>query len=248
MEIVKNHASVCSGYGAAEIAAARLGWNNMFCCEIDSHCRNILSYYNPNTIIYGDIHNVDFRIWRGKLDILTGGFPCQDFSYAGIQSGLLGKQGRIYFEMLRATDETRVPLVIWENVPGVRKYLPTIIQTFAEIGYSLSWHNIRASWFGLPHERERVFGVAFNSDCFGLEEIQIQARIIEKEIYKASKREFSRATSRQVQLENYAEFLRMDDGVSSGVCAAQIHAYGNSIVPEIIYTIFKSLTNENKNS
>ena len=77
------HASVFSGIGGPEVAATMLGWENLFHCEINPFGRQVLDYWYPNAESYDDITTTDFSKWRGRVDVLTGGFPCQPFSYAG---------------------------------------------------------------------------------------------------------------------------------------------------------------------
>lgn len=85
------HASLFSGIGGPEVAAAMMGWENAFHCEINPFGRAVLEYWFPNSKSYEDITKTDFREWRGKIDILTGGFPCQPFSYAGKRGGTRGR-------------------------------------------------------------------------------------------------------------------------------------------------------------
>ena len=77
------HASLFSGIGGAELAASWLGWTNVFHCEIQEFQRKVLEYWFPNSVSYEDITKTDFSEWRGHIDVLTGGFPCQPFSVAG---------------------------------------------------------------------------------------------------------------------------------------------------------------------
>ena len=81
------HGSLFSGIGAAEIAAEMLGWENVFHCEINPFGRKVLEYWFPNSDSYEDITKTDFSQYRGQIDVLTGGFPCQPFSYAGKRGG-----------------------------------------------------------------------------------------------------------------------------------------------------------------
>ena len=81
------HASLFSGIGGPEVAAAMLGWENVFHCEINEFGRNVLEYWFPESDSYEDITKTDFRKYRGTIDVLTGGFPCQPFSYAGRRGG-----------------------------------------------------------------------------------------------------------------------------------------------------------------
>lgn len=77
-----NHASLFSGIGGFDLAAREVGWNNVFQCEIDPFCQSVLKYYFPKTVLYEDIKRTDFTSWKGKIDVLTGGFPCQPFFFS----------------------------------------------------------------------------------------------------------------------------------------------------------------------
>ena len=112
------HASLFSGIGGPEIAAAMMGWVNVFHCEINPFGRQILEYWFPNSDSYDDITKTDFRQYRGTIDVLTGGFPCQPFSYAGKRKGQADDR-YLWPEMLRVIDEIRPTWVIGENVAGI---------------------------------------------------------------------------------------------------------------------------------
>lgn len=81
------HASVFSGIGGPEVAASMLRWINAFHCEINPFGKRVLDYWYPNAESYDDITTTDFSKWRGRVDVFTGGFPCQPFSYAGRRRG-----------------------------------------------------------------------------------------------------------------------------------------------------------------
>lgn len=112
------HASLFSGIGGPEVAAAMMGWENAFHCEINPFGRAVLEYWFPNSKSYEDITKTDFREWRGKIDILTGGFPCQPFSYKGKRGGREDER-YLWPEMLRVIDEVRPTWVVGENVAGI---------------------------------------------------------------------------------------------------------------------------------
>ena len=95
-----------------------MGWENAFHCEINPFGRAVLEYWFPNSKSYEDITKTDFREWRGKIDILTGGFPCQPFSYAGKRGGREDER-YLWPEMLRVIDEVRPTWVVGENVAGI---------------------------------------------------------------------------------------------------------------------------------
>lgn len=112
------HASVFSGIGGPEVAAAMLGWRNLFHCEINPFGRKVLEYWFPESDSYADITKTDFKRYRGKVDVLTGGFPCQPFSYAGKRGGQTDDR-YLWPEMLRVIDEVRPTWVVGENVAGI---------------------------------------------------------------------------------------------------------------------------------
>jgi len=112
------HASLFSGIGAPEIAAEMLGWENAFHCEINPFGRKVLEYWFPKSKSYENIITTDFREWNGKIDIPTGGFPCQPFSFAGKRKGAEDDR-YLWPQMLRAINEIRPTWVIGENVNGI---------------------------------------------------------------------------------------------------------------------------------
>jgi len=112
------HASLFSGIGGPEVAAAMLGWENVFHCEINGFGRKVLEYWFPQSDSYEDITKTDFSKYRGTIDVLTGGFPCQPFSYAGKRGGQQD-QRYLWPEMLRVINEVRPTWVIGENVAGI---------------------------------------------------------------------------------------------------------------------------------
>ena len=112
------HASLFSGIGGPEVAAQMLGWDNLFHCEINPFGRRVLEYHFPNSVSYEDIKKTDFSQWRGRVDVLTGGFPCQPFSYAGKRAGAEDDR-YLWPEMLRAISECQPTWVVGENVSGI---------------------------------------------------------------------------------------------------------------------------------
>lgn len=112
------HASVFSGIGGPEVAATMLGWENLFHCEINPFGRQVLDYWYPNSKSYEDITTTDFTEWRGRVDVLTGGFPCQPFSYAGRRRGAEDDR-YLWPSMYRVIDEIQPTWVVAENVAGI---------------------------------------------------------------------------------------------------------------------------------
>lgn len=113
------HASLFSGIGGDFRAADWAGWQNLFHCEINPFCRRVLEYHYPNSKSYDDITKTDFTPWRGKVTVLTGGFPCQPFSLAGRRKGA-DDDRYLWPQMLRAIREIQPAWVVGENVNGIR--------------------------------------------------------------------------------------------------------------------------------
>lgn len=160
-----NHASLFSGMGGFDLAAEWMGWVNVFNCEVDPFCRKILSYYWPNTKSYGKIEETDFTIWRGGVDILTGGFPCQPFSTAGKRKGT--KDDRyLWPEMLRAVREIQPHYVVAENVHGLINMqqgmvFEKVCSDLENEGYQVQPYILPAAAINAPHRRDRVWIAAY---------------------------------------------------------------------------------------
>ena len=112
------HASVFSGIGGPEVAATMLGWDNLFHCEINPFGRKVLDYWYPNSKSYEDITKTDFREWRGRVNVLTGGFPCQPFSCAGKRRGAEDDR-YLWPHMHRCINEIQPTWFVGENVAGI---------------------------------------------------------------------------------------------------------------------------------
>lgn len=111
-------ASVFSGIGGEMVAATMMGWDVQFFCEKNEFGRTVLEYWYPNAKSYEDITTTDFSEWRGRIDVLTGGFPCQPFSYAGKRGGATDDRYLWPF-MFRCIDQIRPTWVVAENVAGI---------------------------------------------------------------------------------------------------------------------------------
>jgi hypothetical protein len=112
------HGSLFSGIGGFDLAAEWMGWENVFHCEWNPFGQKVLKHHFPNSISYNDITKTDFSIHRGNIDIVTGGFPCQPYSTAGLRKGKADER-HLFPEMLRAIKEIQPTWVIGENVRGL---------------------------------------------------------------------------------------------------------------------------------
>lgn len=164
------HASLFSGIGGFDLAAEWAGWTNRFNCEIDPFCQRVLKYHFPNAEQYTDIRTTDFTLWRDRIDVLTGGFPCQPFSVAGKRLGTDDPR-HLWPEMLRAIREIRPRWVVGENVRGILSWSGGMVfeQVCADLeaaGYEVQPLVLPACGVGAPHRRDRVWFVA-HACCHG---------------------------------------------------------------------------------
>jgi len=163
------HGSLFSGIGGFDLAAEWMGWTNAFHCEWEEFPRKVLQYHFPESKSYGDINETDFTIWNKKIDILTGGFPCQPYSAAGKR---LGKEDErhLWPEMLRAIREIEPRWVIGENVYGLVSWNEGLVFEEVQVdlenqGYEVQPYILPAASVNAPHRRDRVWFVAKNTMC-----------------------------------------------------------------------------------
>jgi DNA (cytosine-5)-methyltransferase 1 len=178
--------SLFSGYGGLDIAVSKVtGGQVVWHCEWDEAPSKILETNYPGVPNYRDVSKVDFTTVE-QVDILTGGFPCQDLSLAGKRAGLKdGTRSGLWSEFARAIEELKPKIVVIENVRGILsakadngmeyseedlavldgrhpiRAMGAVLGDLADLGYDAKWTGIRASDAGAPHQRFRVFIVAF---------------------------------------------------------------------------------------
>lgn len=195
------HGSLFSGIGGFDLAARWMGWENAFHCEINEFCIRILKHHFPDAEHYNNITKTDFTKWRGRIDVLSGGFPCQPFSLAGRRKGAEDDR-YLWPQMLRAVREIRPAWVVGENVAGIlsmvqpgeevemgseaslfgeadrkrvllrQQYVTeTVCRNLEGEGYSVQPFVIPACAVGSPHRRDRIWFVAHHTDA-GAETLQ----------------------------------------------------------------------------
>lgn len=158
------HASLFSGIGGFDLAASWMGWENVMQCEIDPFCQKILRKHFPHTTLYDDIKKLDGAAWKGKIDILTGGFPCQPFSNAGRRRGTDDNRF-LWPEMLRVIREIHPTWIVAENVPGILTIndglvFERVCSEMENEGYEVQPIIIPACAAGAPHRRDRIWFIA----------------------------------------------------------------------------------------
>ena len=159
------HGSLFSGIGGFDLASEWMGWENKFHCEWNEFGQKVLHYYWPQAELFTDIKKSDFTKYANKIDILTGGFPCQPYSSAGKR---LGKEDdrHLWPEMLRAIREIRPRWIVGENVRGLTNWNGGVV--FDEVqadlenqGYEVTPFLLPACSVNAPHRRDRIWFVAY---------------------------------------------------------------------------------------
>ena len=286
------HASLFSGIGGFDLAAEWMGWENLFHCEWNPFGQKVLKHHFPKSISYEDITKTDFSIHRGQVDILTGGFPCQPYSSAGKRLGKADER-HLFPHMLRCIKEIKPRWVIGENVRGLISWNGGMV--FNEVyddlereGYEVQSFLIPAASIGAPHQRYRIWFVAYSNDNgthsrFG----KIQSKNGEISEWNNNAKfsntnsfnDVTNTNSANNKARTFGEVLEQSnrkkaDGYSnvertnkwinfptqSPICGGDdglpreldnitfskwrqesIKAYGNAIVPQVAYQIFKTI-------
>jgi DNA (cytosine-5)-methyltransferase 1 len=160
-----------AGAGGGILGGKLLGWRTRCAVEIDPYARSVLlarqrdGHLEPFPI-WDDIRTFDGKPWRGTVDVVSGGFPCQDISSAGKHQGLAGERSGLWFEMFRVIGEVQPSFVFAENSPHLRTNgLGTVIEGLASLGYDCRWCVLGAWHAGGPHRRNRMWIFAYaNND------------------------------------------------------------------------------------
>jgi DNA (cytosine-5)-methyltransferase 1 len=152
--------SLFAGIGGFDLAGEWCGHRTIWTSEIDPFCVELLAERFPAAKQLGDISTIDWSQVE-RPDILTGGFPCQDISYAGKGAGLAGKRSGLWYEYARAIRELGPRYVIVENVRALfTRGFDAVLGTLADLGYDAEWSMYGAADVGAPHRRQRVWILA----------------------------------------------------------------------------------------
>jgi DNA (cytosine-5)-methyltransferase 1 len=251
-----------SGIGGFDLAASWMGWQNVFQVEIDKFCRKVLEKNFPETKRYSDIKDFKGYEYTNRIDVISGGMPCQPFSTAGKRKGK-DDDRYLWDEMLRVIATIKPTYVVGENVPGIISLaLDTVLSDLEAQNYTTETFIIPACAVNAPHKRDRVWFIAYansigwkceksnfadtncerreeslGGDKLGYEGKEIQ---IGRGFYEADwNREWTAVAS---------ELCRVDDGLPKELDKAKrIEALGNAIVPQIAFEIFRILETLEKN-
>lgn len=261
------HGSLFSGIGGFDLAADWMGWQNLFHCEYNPFGNKVLKHYWPDAESFTDIKTTDFKKYANKIDILTGGFPCQPYSFAGSRKGTDDSR-HLWPEMLRAIREIKPRWIVGENVPGIINWSGGLV--FEEIqinleseGYEVLPVSLPAIAVGADHVRERVWFIAYanrmDSKC-----THNHNRAVDREMAnpKRSRQESPWRDKETNELDRSCNnFLRFEkrygqppvfsmddglpfelDGITVPKWVTESHrAAGNAIVPQVAFQLFKTI-------
>lgn len=159
-----------AGCGGTALGMENAGLAHVLLNEFDKHAVATLRKNKPGwNVSSEDIHNVDFTSWKGKVDIIEGGFPCQAFSYAGKKRGFADTRGTLFHEFARAVSEVSPKIAIGENVKGLLTHdngqtLKIMVATLQQLGYRVAYKILRAQYLDVPQKRERLVIMAVRND------------------------------------------------------------------------------------
>ncbi|AZA14656.1 DNA (cytosine-5-)-methyltransferase [Corynebacterium choanae] len=165
-----------AGGGGTALGLDHAGFDHILLAELDPHASATLRTNRPDwNVIEGDVANLDFRPYRGEVDLVEGGFPCQAFSYAGHSRGFADTRGTLFFEFARAIQETMPKAFIGENVKGLLRHdrgrtLATMCNTLQAItdengvGYTFGYRVVRSQYHDVPQKRERLIIMGVRND------------------------------------------------------------------------------------
>jgi DNA (cytosine-5)-methyltransferase 1 len=239
-----------SGIGGFSLASHWAGMTTAAFCEIDPFCQKVLNKNFPGVPIYDDVRTVTkeqlekdgvVSDTRG-IDLVTGGIPCQSFSFAGKRRG---KEDERYLwpEMFRITRELRPSWVLVENVTGfIDLALDDVLDDLESEGYATQSLILSAQAIGAPHRRERIWIVGYSNSKPKLQTNSSFGSIGSKwETWEVASRELGRTSPRTYWEENQSPVCGVDDGISGGLDKDRLKALGNTVVPQVVYPILKAI-------
>jgi DNA (cytosine-5)-methyltransferase 1 len=241
-----NELALFAGAGGGLLGSILSGWRTKCAVEISPFCRKLLLQRQkdqtlPKFPIWDDIKTFDGMPWRGTIDIVTGGFPCQDISSAGNKKGLFGERSSLWFEMLRVVSELQPRFVFVENSAYLRvRGLPTVLKGFASLGYHARWCVLGAGDIGAPHRRKRLWILAYTNN-----ERKRAIPVNAKTSWTQETKSFS--TTLETMAQNSSEgwwafprVSRMVDGVANRM--DRVTSVGNGQVPGVVKCAWEILS------
>jgi DNA (cytosine-5)-methyltransferase 1 len=247
--------SLFAGIGGFDLAARWVGWETSWYSEIEPYASAVMQKQFPEAVNLGDVTLIDGK-QAAPVDILCGGFPCQDISLAGKGAGLSGARSGLWTHYARLIDEIRPRWVVAENVSALRsRGLDQVLGSLDALGYDAEWHCIPAAHVGAPHRRDRIWIIAYPRIAGGLAD-GLGAGL---EGHAGD----GGAAGREAASGSAAESSVRGGGYTSGWWASEpnvgrvahgipsrvdrLRCLGNSIVPQVAYEIFRAIDQHERN-
>lgn len=238
------HGSFFSGIGVFDLAAKNVGMENVFQVEIDDWCQKVLIKNFPDTNKYYNINEFNGTKYRNSINIVSGGFPCQDISISGKGEGITGKKSSLWNEYHRCIAEILPGYALIENSPELaKKGFEKILYDLSEIGYDAEWETFFASEFGKHHHRERIYILAYPNVQRRRGILHFIKRSIAQKNKKTNPLDSSRHPFLQFE-QRYCEpgVFGVSDGLAKKLDARKrLGGCGNAVVREIPEEIFKTI-------
>ena len=229
------------------MAGAILGWRTRYAVEVDAGARQILLNRQRDGIlepfaIWDDVRTFNGRPWCGHIDVVTGGFPCQDISVCGAGAGIDGERSGLWSHMARIIHEVRPKLAVLENSPALTsRGLGRVLGDLAEMGMDARWGVFRASTIGAAHHRARLYMVAY-TDGTKLEGLDV-SKSAGIDPQESRRRQLARAVDAALPANDYAAMSRNPDDVARGMDG--LKTTGNGWVPSVAARAARLLLNAN---
>lgn len=233
------------GAGGGILGGHLLGWRTVCAVEQNAYAAGILvARQNDNILppfpIWDDVRTFDGRPWRGIVDVVSGGFPCQDISSAGKGAGITGERSGLWKEFARIIGEVAPKYCFIENSPLlINRGLDVVLEDLSEMGFDAEWCRISASDCGAPHKRDRIWIVAY-TECVRSHSAQDQQVLGGKRTYELCVEQSRSNGCRGWPLEPAVG--RVANGVAARV--DRLKALGNGQVPRVAATAWRVLTND----
>lgn len=246
------YGSLFSGIGGMDLGLDRAGLQCRWQVEIDDYARRVLAKHWLDVPKHDDVKTFppgDPKDWR--VDVIAGGFPCQDISYAGKGAGLEGERSGLWHEFARVVRDLEPRYVIVENVAALlARGLDAVLGTLASLGYDAEWTCLPAEAFGAPQERDRTFLVAYPVEVAGrsrifpdhFDGVPRNTEWSSTQTVRTGrgwKRWLSEAVVALDGTISASDFCGMDDGLSEEL--DRIGAIGNAVVPQVAQYIGERL-------
>ncbi len=227
-----------AGAGGGILADRLLGHNPIGACEIEEYPRNVLLARQrdgilPEFPLWDDVCTLDGKPWRGTVDVLCGGFPCQDISAAGKGAGISGERSGLWKEYARLIGEMQPKFVFAENSPLLRtRGLGVVLQDLASLGYNARWGIIGAGSVGAPHKRDRMWVLAYANSAGLQQGNEEMERGAAEQLYSSSIQPNHMAYAKELQRNGGNDHARVSAQTESvpksgDDCGAKDLAYAN---------------------